>query len=100
LHPVLTSLDFATVIFILQNKVISLVSNLQPGGPGPCSYVPQWQGGPVITPGTGFPFRCLLRLAGLRWRYSNPPPRGENVRMVSQTSILPLPSTSLPIHYS
>jgi hypothetical protein len=23
-----------------------------------------------------FPFRCLLRLAGLRWRYSTPPPHG------------------------
>jgi hypothetical protein len=26
--------------------------------------------GPVILPGTGFPFRRLLLLAGLRWRYS------------------------------
>jgi hypothetical protein len=26
---------------------------------------------------TWFPFCCLLRLAGLRWRYSNPPPHGE-----------------------
>jgi hypothetical protein len=34
---------------------------------------PQEQGGPVIPPDTGFPFRRLLRLAGLRWRYSNPP---------------------------
>jgi hypothetical protein len=39
-------------------------------------YVPQWQGGPVISPGTGFPFRRLLWLAGLRWRYSNPPSQG------------------------
>jgi hypothetical protein len=31
---------------------------------------------PVIAPGTGFPFCCLLRLAGLRWRYSVPPPHG------------------------
>jgi hypothetical protein len=23
-----------------------------------------------------FPFRCLLRLAGLRWKYSTPPPHG------------------------
>jgi hypothetical protein len=30
------------------------------------------QGGPVITPGTGFSFRRLIQLAGLRWRYSNP----------------------------
>jgi hypothetical protein len=46
----------------------------QPGGPGPRIYIPQEQGGPVISPGTGFPFRRLLRLSGLRWRYSNPPP--------------------------
>jgi hypothetical protein len=44
----------------------------QPGGPGPCIYFPQEQGGPVMRPGTGFPFRRLLRLAGLRWRYSIP----------------------------
>jgi hypothetical protein len=44
----------------------------QPGGPGPRIYIPQGQGGPVILPGTRFPFRRLLRLAGLRWRYSNP----------------------------
>jgi hypothetical protein len=32
--------------------------------------------GAVIPPGTGFPFCRLLRLARLRWRYSNPPPHG------------------------
>jgi hypothetical protein len=48
----------------------------QPGGPGPRIYIPQEEGGPVIPPGIGFPFRRLLRLAGLRWRYSYPPPRG------------------------
>jgi hypothetical protein len=31
------------------------------------------QGGPVIPPGSWFPFRHLLRFAGLRWRYSEPP---------------------------
>jgi hypothetical protein len=36
----------------------------QPGGPGPRIYIPQEQGGPVIPPGTGFPLRRLLRLAG------------------------------------
>jgi hypothetical protein len=43
---------------------------------GPVSriYIPQKQGGPIIPPGTGFSLRRLLRLAGLRWRYSNPPP--------------------------
>jgi hypothetical protein len=30
----------------------------------------------LYLPDTGFPSRCLLRLAGLRWRYSNPPPHG------------------------
>jgi hypothetical protein len=48
----------------------------QPGGPGSRIYIPQEQGGPVIPSGTGFPLRRLLRLAGLRWRYSNPPPPG------------------------
>jgi hypothetical protein len=48
----------------------------KPGGPGPRIYIPQEQGGPVTTAGTGFPFRRLLRLAGLRWRYSKPPPHG------------------------
>jgi hypothetical protein len=43
----------------------------QPGGPGPSIYV----GGPVMPPDTGFPFHRLLRLAGLRWRYSDPPSR-------------------------
>jgi hypothetical protein len=42
----------------------------QPGGPGPRIYIHQEQGGPVITPGTGFPFRRLLRLGGVRWMYS------------------------------
>jgi hypothetical protein len=32
---------------------------------------PQEQSDPVIPPDTGFPFRRLLRLAGLWWRYSN-----------------------------
>jgi hypothetical protein len=48
----------------------------QPGGPGPSIYIPQEQSGPVIPSGTGFPFLRFLRLAGLRWRYSTPPPRG------------------------
>jgi hypothetical protein len=55
----------------------TLLSHLRLHQPeGPCSriYIPQEQGGPVIPPGTGFPLRRLLRLAGLRWRCSNPPP--------------------------
>jgi hypothetical protein len=37
----------------------------QSRGPGPRIYIPQEKGGLVIPPGTGFPFRRLLRLAGL-----------------------------------
>jgi hypothetical protein len=42
----------------------------QPGGPGPRMYITHEQDGPVIPPGTGFPFRRLLQLARLLWRYS------------------------------
>jgi hypothetical protein len=60
----------------------------QPGGQSPHIYIPQEQGGLVIPPGTGFPFRRPERLAGLRWRYSTPPPHGINV----------IPVISLPIY--
>jgi hypothetical protein len=55
----------------------------QHGGPDPRIYIPQEQGVPVIPPGTGFPFRRLLRLAGLRWRYSNPPSHGSLAAIVN-----------------
>jgi hypothetical protein len=38
---------------------------LQRGRPGRRIYIPQEHGGPVTLPGTGFPFRRLLRLAKL-----------------------------------
>jgi hypothetical protein len=42
-----------------------------------CPYLyPTEIGWPSYPPGTGFPFRLLVRLAGPRWRYSNPPPQG------------------------
>jgi hypothetical protein len=43
-------------------------------GQVPIFYILQGQGGSGISPDTGFPFLRLLRLAGLRWRYLNPPP--------------------------
>jgi hypothetical protein len=52
-------------VWVLLNSGDILLSHLrflQPGGPGPHIYVPQEQGGPVIPPSTGFPFRCLLWL--------------------------------------
>jgi hypothetical protein len=42
----------------------------------PYFYIPQEQSDPAIPPDTGFPFRRLLRLTGLRSRYWNPPPHG------------------------
>jgi hypothetical protein len=41
----------------------------QPRGPSLQEY-----SGTVTPPDTGFPIRCLLRLTGLWWRFSNPPP--------------------------
>jgi hypothetical protein len=87
-HPLFTSLSFETIIF-LQSKVVSLASNPQPGGPGLCIYVSRWQGSPVIPQGTGFPFHRRLRLAGLRWRCSNPPPHGAEKITVAQMIITP-----------
>jgi hypothetical protein len=36
--------------------LLSHLRILQLGGPGLCIYIPQEQGGPVIPPGSGFPF--------------------------------------------
>jgi hypothetical protein len=58
----------------------TLLSHLrlpQPGEPDFRIYIPQEQGGPVISPGTGFPLNHLLRAAGLQWRYFNPRPHEE-----------------------
>jgi hypothetical protein len=59
----------------------ALLSHLRlprPEGPGSHIYIPQEQGGPVITLGTGFSLSHLLWLAGLQCRYSNPPPHWFN----------------------
>jgi hypothetical protein len=42
----------------------------QPGGSSSRICILQEQGGPVI-----LPLRRLLKLSGLRWRYSNSPPQ-------------------------
>jgi hypothetical protein len=49
----------------------------QAGGPGTHidTLHPSNRAAPGVPPGNGFPFCRLLLLAGLRWRYSNPPPR-------------------------
>jgi hypothetical protein len=60
----------------------------QPGGPGPHMCIPPGQDGPGIPPGTGFPFRRLLRLAGLRWKYSTPPPHGRSSHRTSERTYI------------
>jgi hypothetical protein len=70
----------STVILVSESHGTSLphftVSDLRlshRGGSGPHIYIPQEQVGPVISPDTGLPFCCLLRLIG--WRsYLTPPP--------------------------
>jgi hypothetical protein len=57
----------------------------QPGGLGPRVHIPQEQGGPVIPPVIWFHFRRLLRLAGLRWSYSNPPSQGARSLVSEET---------------
>jgi hypothetical protein len=49
-----------------------------PGGLCSRIYIPQEQGVPATPPDTRFPFRHLLRLSKLRWRYSNPSPYCSN----------------------
>jgi hypothetical protein len=46
----------------------------------PHLYPPGTVCSPDIPPGTGFPFRPLLRLAGFRWRYLFPPPHWRGTR--------------------
>jgi hypothetical protein len=65
----------------IHDNILFTVSNLrlpQPGVSGPHIYISQEQGGPVILPGTWFPFCCHLLLAGLWSRYLNPPPHGHH----------------------
>jgi hypothetical protein len=51
--------------------------NAQPQEPGYCIHIPEEYGGPIVSPGTRLPFCRLLWLAGLPWKYSNPPAHGE-----------------------
>jgi hypothetical protein len=67
--------------FFYGTSLSALRPTPQPGDPGPRLYIPQEQGGPVIPPDTGFPFRRLLRLAEPRWRYSNPTPHGKRIKI-------------------
>jgi hypothetical protein len=61
-----TGLQFTIAVGPRQRRHV-LVRGSPNLGPDPRIYIPQEQRGPIISPGTGFPFRRLLRLAGLRW---------------------------------
>jgi hypothetical protein len=58
-------------------------------------------GWPIYAPGTGFPFRHLQRLAGLRWSYSNPPSHGVDTTELLVLVILPrhVPHIKRLFHY-
>jgi hypothetical protein len=48
----------------------------------------QWDSRPYFTfPDSGLPFRRLLQLTGLRWRYLTPPPHGILILSQSQSYI-------------
>jgi hypothetical protein len=51
-------------------------NSLSVSGPSPAELIRPYL--TVSFETIGFPFCRLLRLAGLRWRYSNPPPHGDN----------------------
>jgi hypothetical protein len=78
-----------TFVLLLQMRIPLL------GRPGPRTYIPKEEDGPVITPGIRFTFRRLLRLTGLQWRYSNPPPH--RVEFVLSLSLMLRPTISRPV---
>jgi hypothetical protein len=73
-----TGLSFTTAAGSRQRSHSQVSDSRLPqlGGQHPRIYVPLEQGGSAISPGTEFPFRRPLQLAGLRWWYSNLPPSG------------------------
>jgi hypothetical protein len=58
--------------------LLSHLSLSQSGGSGSRISIPRKQGGTIVPPGTRLLLRPILRLAGLRWSYSNSPPHGIN----------------------
>jgi hypothetical protein len=68
----------------------------QPGWPGSFICIPQEQGGPILPANIGFPFRRLLQLAGLWWRYWNPPPREDTQPTIHITSARTTKKTMFP----
>jgi hypothetical protein len=76
-------------------------------GRQPCLRPPTWRtkslclcppvtGWPSYTPSHCVPFPSPLRLAGLRWRYSNPPPHEEDFISTLRSMFSPPPQKSAP----
>jgi hypothetical protein len=58
--------------------------SLQPGGPGLRIYIPQEQGGPVLSPGTEFLFAASYDSLGYGGgTYSTPPPQSQSQSYVT-----------------
>jgi hypothetical protein len=72
----------------------------KPGVSGLCICIHQEESDPFTPPSTGFPLLRLLRLAGLRWRYSNSPSHGSRSLSALDprciASVRPHQKTSLP----
>jgi hypothetical protein len=72
---IIPSSDIVLLTGSLPNFTVSDLRLAQPGGPGPCIYIPQEEGAPVLPPGTGFPFGYLLRLRTMVEVFDPPPQR-------------------------
>jgi hypothetical protein len=77
------------------SRPVTFLFQLNTCGHSPRIYISQKQDGPVIPPDNGFPFRCILRPAGLRCVVIEPRTnRTENT--FSQKSLLLLRAYPLP----
>jgi hypothetical protein len=67
----------------IHNRTLHCILRLlQPGRPDATIHIPQEKGGPVIPPSN-----CSFYVVRIRWRYSNPPPRGSKAVAHGRTNI-------------
>jgi hypothetical protein len=97
MYPVFNSLDLATIMF-LQNKVVSLASNPQTGGPlYLCTPVTGDRIAQLYPKAPGSHFVAFYGSQGYGGGYSNPPPHGEySVIVIKHTKIQAVPITVTP----
>jgi hypothetical protein len=85
---------FMTMFYCLSFKTAQTWKAMSP------FYMASETGCPVINPGSGFHFRRLLGLAGLRWMYWNPPPNGKTASASLGSSLYSLkedPTENTPV---